>query len=193
MCFKNETPFLTRNNINEYYFLFFMHDILFKLFDRKILMVLAEMYKSDYASVREISRKTKLPVATVYRIFKKFEELGFLKKENISNVVVYKVSKKNELNELIEKLIPIKSPFDLLVEGLEKKEIKKVLLLDSGEKVASVWIIGKTPKAKLNKLVEKIKEKTGFSINAQTFTQEQFENLERLNLRPPIKKILYEN
>ena len=168
-----------------------MNELVRRLFDNKILNVLSDIQGKNYVAIRETSRNTELPVASVYRVFKRLNEIGILKKEKIAGKTVYSVDKNNKLYKELESIIPTETPIEHFVNSIEKEKINQILLLDSGDKTASLWIVGNPTKTKINNTTQKIREKIGFSINAQIFTKEQVENLERLNIRPPIKKILF--
>ncbi|HDQ15586.1 MAG TPA: MarR family transcriptional regulator [Bacteroidetes bacterium] len=168
-----------------------MQDILFQLFDKKIFLVLKEVYKKDYVSIREVSRKTGLSVASVFRIFKKIEKLGLLKKKEVVGNKVYVVDKGNKAYVAFKSFLPVANPLDDFISSMDLKDVDKVLLLDSGGSTASIWIVGHINKSAIIETTNSIREKTGFSISAQVFSKEQIENLERLNIHPPVKKMLF--
>lgn len=168
-----------------------MIEELSKLFDKKTLSVLNELPGKNFIGVREISRKTTLPVATVFRIFQKLEKAGLLNKENLGTATAYRVNPGHKLYGMLDKLLQKKHPLDVFTEIISKEKTENVLLMDEGENRASIMVIGEVKAAKASEVADAIKKEFGFSIKALTLTQAQLENMEALNMRPVPKRVLF--
>jgi DNA-binding IclR family transcriptional regulator len=59
-----------------------MEDMLNQLFDDKTVKILSILRDKKIIQIRETSRLTSIPPATVFRIFKKLSSIGLLEKES---------------------------------------------------------------------------------------------------------------
>ncbi len=168
-----------------------MQEILKSLFDEKTIKILSEIPGRKNLGVRDISRKTKIPVSTVHRIFKKLEEADLLKKKLINNVPYYEVDEKSKAYAIIEKLIPKKTPVEIFTNIVSKDKTEEIHLLDKGEDRASILVIGNVKTEKINEICNVIKKEFAYSIKPLVLTRSQYENMNSLNMGPSIKKSLY--
>ncbi len=168
-----------------------MQEILKNIFDEKIIDVLSEVRGKKTIGVREVSRKTKIPVSTVHRIFKKLIEADLLKKKKIGATHFYEVNEQSKTYKLLEKLIPEKTPIEIFTIIVSKEKTEEIYLLDQGEDRASVLIVGNVKTEKIQEICEAIKKEFAYSIKPLVLTRSQYENMNSLNMGPNVKKILY--
>jgi DNA-binding Lrp family transcriptional regulator len=168
-----------------------MENILKSLFDEKTISVLSEIPGRKTIGIREISRKTKIPVATVYRIFRKLEESGLIKKRKAGVFSFYEVDQNSKAYLILEKLMPKKNPLEILTEILSKDKVEEVHLLDAGESTASILVIGNIKSRKVQEICATLKKEFGYSVQPLVLTREQFENMASLNIAPISKKVLF--
>ncbi|MCD6575640.1 MAG: winged helix-turn-helix transcriptional regulator [Nanoarchaeota archaeon] len=168
-----------------------MENILKSMFDEKTISVLSEIPGRKTIGIREISRKTNIPVATVYRIFKKLEKSGLLKKTKSGVFSFYEVNQNSKAYLLLERLIPKKSPLDIFTTIVSKEKTEEIHLLDEGEDRASLLVIGNVKTKKVQEICDAIKKEFGYSIKPLVLTRAQYENMVSLNIAPASKKLLF--
>lgn len=168
-----------------------MEKILKSLFDEKTISVISEIPGKKIIGVREVARKTKIPVATVYRIFKKLEKSGLLKKQKYGVISFYEVNQNSKAYAVIEKLFPKKTPLEIFVSIVSKERTEEIRLLDEAEDKASVLVIGNVKHQKIIEICQAIKKEFAYSIQPLVLTREQYENMAALNIAPASKKILF--
>ena len=95
-------------------------EVLEKLIEKKLLLliktILSEPNKEFY--LQELSEKSKVPIATTFRLLNKLIELKLIEERKISRFTIYKLSKNKEI-EFLSKLFkfeidPIKEFSDLV-------------------------------------------------------------------------------
>jgi DNA-binding Lrp family transcriptional regulator len=169
-----------------------MDEVLKKLFDEKTVRILNEVQGTNkIIRIRETARKTKLPVATVYRIFKKLVEADLLKMGKIANLSYYEINKSSKAYLLVEKMLPKLKPVEAFTALILKEKIEEVLLLDEGEERASIMVIGEVKSNRAFEITEQIKNDYGFLIKSLVLSRPQYENLDALNMKPVPKKVLF--
>jgi len=168
-----------------------MIEELSKVFDKRTISVISELHGKKLVGIRETARKTSLPVATVYRVFKKLESAGMLKKEIIVTAHVYSVNHENKLYFVIDKLLQKRHPLEVFTDAVSNEKADQILLLDEGDNIASVMVIGEIKPSKANEIVDAIKKEHNYSIKVLSLTQAQLDNMESLNMKPVPKKILF--
>ena len=169
-----------------------MENMLKQLFDDKTIGVLSVIQGKKIVQVRETSREANVPPATVFRIFKKLQDIGLLSKEPTGTFNIYKVNKNSDAYFLLEKLIPKTDPLDAFVDELPKDKLENISLLDEAENRASVMIIGSLKHSLIQALVEKIKKQYNFSINTLILSKAQYETLASLHMKPSPQRIIFE-
>lgn len=168
-----------------------MKEILNSLFDEKTVSVISEIPGRETISIRDVARKTSLPVATVFRIFQKLEKSGLIKKKRVGVFSCYEIDKNSKAYALTEKLIPKQNPLELLTNIVSKDKTEEIRLLDEGEGRANILVIGQIKTNKVMELCEVIKKEFSFSIQPLVLTREQYDNMARLNIAPSSKKVLF--
>lgn len=164
-----------------------------KLFDDKTVKVLSQLRDKKMIQVRETSRLTSIPPATVFRIFKKLLSIGLLEKESKGSFNFYKVNSNHQAYFLLEKLMPKAKPLDTFVQRLPKDSVDMIALLDEAENRASILVIGDVKQVSAHEIAEQIKTEFNFSIKVLVLSKSQYENLDSLNMKPNAKKILFTN
>ena len=170
-----------------------MEGMLNRLFDDKTVKVLSHLRDKKMVQIRDTSRVTSIPPATVFRIFKKLILIGLLEKESKGSFNYYKVNSNHESLFILEKLMPKIKPLDVFVQNLPKDNLDTIALLDEAENRASLLVIGDVKQAVAHEIAEQIKAEFNFSIKVLVLSKAQYENLDALNLKPNSKKVLFQN
>ncbi len=171
-------------------------NILEQLFDDKMLSVLRLFISGEENTyyLREISKLTKIPPATTYRILKKLTEAKVLELTVIKNAKIYSLAK-NKNTDFLKNILKIeKRVIDLFVEHAKKIDGIQAIVLHGNEtaKKANVLIIGEDiDHAGLKHLVSDIKDRYDFFLTTLQLTKEQFEQMSAMGLYSGKKKVLY--
>ncbi len=168
-----------------------MQKILKNIFDEKVIDVLSEIQGKKTVGVRDVSRKTKIPVSTVHRIFKKLENAKLLEKKKAGNINYYEVNEKSKAYAIVEKIVPKKTPIEIFTTIVSKEKTEEIYLLDKGNDRASMLVVGNVKNEKIQEICEVIKKEFAYSIKPLVLTKNQYENMSSLNMGPTIKKKLY--
>lgn len=166
------------------------------LFDEKkiaVLQVFIQRPQEEFA-LKEIVKKSKVPLATTHRIMKFLLESGFVSMTKIKHLTLYKLTDSEDtrfLSQLFyEKPAPLAKFVDLVasVPGIEK-------ILMHGKETesrANIVIIGSgINKDPVNASVGQIREEDHFTISHLILENEQFEILERMGQFSGSKTVLY--
>ena len=172
--------------------------ILEGLFDKKIVSILRLFLKKKDQQfyLKEISKLTKVPLATTYRILNKLEEQSVIERTKIKHLKIYKLSenektkyleavfegKKTILDEFVEACIALSGINSIITYGREEKDKANLLII--GEGVDNMLV---------REIVVKIKEKYNFTITHLVLTESQYQQMASMNLYPGKKEVLYEN
>ncbi|MAG39311.1 hypothetical protein CMO90_04465 [Candidatus Woesearchaeota archaeon] len=172
-------------------------ELLERLFDEKRLKILQLFFSKpeEQFYLREIAKKTKIPLATTFRIINKLNELQIIKKLRIKKFKVYSFNKtkntdflqeilaqkKSALNEFVEKTSVIQGIDTVILHGKEEKEKANVLLIGKNMSVE-----------KIKSVVIKIKEKYDFTIIDLALEHEQFTKMSNMGLFPGRRTILFQ-
>jgi len=168
-----------------------MENILKSMFDEKTISILSEMPGRKTIGIREVSRKTKIPVSTVFRIFQKLEKSGLLKKTKSGVFSFYEINQNSKAYLLLERLMPKRSPIEIFTTIVSKEKTEEIHLLDEGENVSSVLVIGNVKTKKVQEICDAIKKEFGHSIKPLVLTRAQYDNMVSLNIAPSIRKALF--
>ncbi len=148
-------------------------DILEIVGDKKKIEVLKQIANSDseIISIREISRKSKLPVSTVYRIFKELESKNVLKSKEVGGKKIYFIGE-------VDLSMFKKDPIEKYVE-IVKEYVKEIRLVNRSSKGANLVVITdditnfKKAEAKFN---------NKFKIQTIVLNEEQFQRLKQMGM-----------
>jgi sugar-specific transcriptional regulator TrmB len=172
-------------------------NILEEFFDKKELSILKLFLFDDTEQfyLREVSKKTKVPVATTFRIMKKLRQIGIIQENLIKKTKLYSLTHNKAtalLSELFEERKTILEEFIETVSSLEGAEV----ILSHGEPQKGkieIIIIGNNLDVKtLNEKVGEIKYKYDFTIIATPVNSQQFARLILTGSISEKKTILWE-
>ena len=150
-------------------------DIIELIGDEKKIKIIKEIAnsESDTISIREVSRKTKIPVSTVYRIFKEFEEKGILTSKNFGERKVYFINENINLSYF--KQDPLKKFIELV-----KDYVSEIRLITRSSKGANIVVI--TDNITNYKKAENQFESKSFKIQSIVLNAEQFQRLKQMGM-----------
>ncbi len=169
--------------------------ILEELFDRKTLSILRLLAtnKERQFYLREISKLTRVPVATVYRIINKLVALEVIELIKIKKFKLYKYGECKEAN-FVENLIEIrKGAVEEFIENCKDiVEIQQVVLHGKRQKdKANLLIIGNNvPSGPLVEAGAKVKETYNFTITYLTLGPEQYSQMVQMGLYAGDRQVL---
>ena len=171
--------------------------ILEGLFDKKMLTILKLFLKKKEQQfyLKEISKQTKVPLASTHRILNKLVELEIIERTKIKHLKIYKLSdnektkyletvfeeKKTILDEFVDQANNISGIHTIMIYGREEKDKANLLII--GESVDNSLI---------REIIVKIKEKYNFTITHLVLTETQYQQMAAMNLYPGKKEILLE-
>jgi len=172
-------------------------NILEEFFDRKELAILKLFLfdDTDKFYLREISKRTKIPVATTFRIVRKFKQIGIIDETVIKKTKLYSIAqnkstkllstlfeeRKSILDEFVSAATALPGVVMILIHGEEEKDKANLIIL--GTNIDT--------KAIKNKIGE-LKEKYNFNIIELVLEPAQFTQMSSMNLFPNKKTILWE-
>lgn len=144
--------------------------------------------------LKEISKQTKVPLATVYRIINQFSDMRIVDVIKLKNFKVYTLAN-NELIKFISSFIEDRiSAIDEFVTVAKTVKGVELIILhgETNKNKASIVIIGSLQnQTKLKQEVFKAKEKYDFSISLLTLEKKQFQQMRDMGLYAGEKKILF--
>jgi hypothetical protein len=170
--------------------------LLERLFDNKLISVLRLFLDNPDQEfyLREISRESRVPVATTFRILKKLRELEIIREKNIKKFRIYSLIEDKNSSYLRNIFSEKESVIDYFVKQASGiNEIFFIILYGKEEKdKASILVIGEgVHNEKIREITDEIKEKHGFILNVLTLTKEQFNQMSSIGLYSGEKKILF--
>ncbi len=157
------------------------------LVDKKTLSVirLVSSNADKQYYLREISKATRVPVATVFRIVRKLVLMNVIQEIKIKKFKIYQYAQSKE-GKFVEQLIEIrKGAVEEFVEAIKTVEgISQVILHGKRLKEkANLLIIGKDiPTEPLVQATARIKEMTGFTIIYLILEPQQYEQMANMSL-----------
>ena len=171
--------------------------LLEQLFDRKLLVIIRYFLKNPAQQfyLREISKSTRIPLATTYRIIQKLISLDLLKIHKMKKFKLYSWNDSNEAKYLQYILEQKKTVLDEFVEKAAKIEGIQMIILhgEATNEKASILLIGeKIDDEALRNLVIIAKAENNYSINYLTLAPSQFNQMAAMGLYPKKKVVLFE-
>lgn len=171
-------------------------NILESLFDEKLLLILKLFLDNpdEQYYLREISKKTKVPVTTVFRTIGRLKALELIEEKKIKKFKLYSLKKTKSTEFLADVLSSKKSALEEFVETASKLPgLSEIMLHGSeGKDKASLLIIGKgVDQEQIKKLVVDIKSKYNFTIIQLTLELEQYQQMASMGLYSGKRVILY--
>lgn len=170
--------------------------VLEKLIEKKLLNLiktfLSEPHKEFY--LQELSEKSKVPVASAYRILNKLIDLEIITERKISRFTIYKLSESKEtafLHKLFKFEIDPLSEF--ISEITAKYAISAVYLqgAKSPEKANLVILAYDLKSDELENVAKEIKVKYNFTIHFMLLTPDQFKQMESMGLSNKKNELLF--
>lgn len=170
-------------------------ELLEELFDKKTLAILRLLSKQPGRQfyLREISRQTRVPIASVFRIINKLVKLNIIELQQIKKFKLYTYGTEKEA-KFVEQLIEVrKGAVEEFVELCrELPEVLQVILHGKRQKdKANVLIIGESiPTTPLVDAAARIKETYGFTIIYLTLGPAQYHQMVDMGLYAGDRQIL---
>ena len=166
--------------------------VLLKLLDHKKFAILKLLYFSkEELYLREIAKKSKVSVSSVFRIIQELMETGLVRMKGIKMMKFYSLVR-NEKTRFLDDWFKEETMVDVFVELAKNVEgVKKILLYGKvKENQGNVIVLGPgIDEAKIDAICNKIKEK-GFDLSNVVFTESQFEKLDKMGVYGGEKKVL---
>jgi ACT domain-containing protein len=175
-----------------------LKNIVEEFFDKKTLAILKLFLfdSTDRFYLREISKKSKVPVATTFRIVKQLKALGIVDEHIIKKTKLYALSKNKNTQVLASLLEEKKTAIDEFVEAVSKLAGVEMIVLhgEATNDKANILIIGTGVDHKVVKdKVGDLKEKYNFNIIELALEPGQFNQMSSMGLFPGKKVILWES
>ena len=170
-------------------------DILEQLFDKKTLDVLRIFYKNDTKEfyIREVSRLTKVPLATSFRIVRKLVKLKLVNEIRLAKFKVYVLSDNENTRFLGQVIKKQKQALQVFVTKIKNlKGLQKILIQGKEEKDrANIILIGNDmPLNEIKQVCRAIKEQLNYIVSPLSVDIEQFEQMKMM--MPTKTKTLFE-
>ncbi|MBU1199695.1 MAG: hypothetical protein KKF46_03180 [Nanoarchaeota archaeon] len=172
-------------------------NIIEEFFDKKTLAIL-KLFLYDETEefyLREISRKTRVPVATTFRIVKRLIKLEIIKDTTIKKTKLYSLNHTRDTQYLADLLEEKKSVVEEFVDAVSEMVGVQTILQHGTESKdkTNILIIGRNiDKVAVKQEVGKIKDKYSINIIELILEQTQFEQMSSMGLFPGKKVILWD-
>ena len=168
-------------------------EILSNLIDQKKAAILKLLINSkDELYLKEISEKSKVSLASTYRILQEFVNQEILERKEWKTSKTYKCKENDKIIFLRELFYEEFDGIGEFINAVEEFEgIQEIILHGARKKSkANVLLIGDNINAdKVDEICDKIKEK-GFEITFMPLTKEQYAQMVKMGLYSGEKKIL---
>jgi CO dehydrogenase/acetyl-CoA synthase epsilon subunit len=167
------------------------------LFDKKMLAIIKLFLKRKDQEfyLKEISKQTRVPLASTHRILARLLDLGILERTKIKHLKIYRLAdnqktkyleavfeeKKTILDEFIEQANLVDGIKTIIFYGREEKDKANLLIIGEG-----------VDNSLIRDIIVKIKEKYNFTITHLVLTESQYQQMAAMNLYPGKKEILLE-
>lgn len=143
--------------------------------------------------LRELYKKTNIPLATLFRILKKLESLSIVDVHILKTTKLYSI-KKNE--KIIELFSTKESALEFFIEKISQiKEVSQVIQLISKEDrkdKANLLVLGVGINSeRIKHIMLDVREKYNFIITQLILEPDQYRQMLNMGLYPGKKRILY--
>lgn len=171
--------------------------LLESLFDRKVLVILKLFFnrKDQELTLKEVSKYSKVPLASTYRILNKLVALEIINRFRTKHLKTYKLfdnektrflnsileQKKTIIDEFLESIIGDNNISFIILHGREEKDKANILIIGEG---IDNHIIRQN--------IVSIKEKYNFTITYMLLTLEQYNQMVAMNLYSGKKEMLFQ-
>lgn len=167
------------------------------LFDNKVLAILAVLVNDTSGGLylREISKYSKVPDATTFRIINKLEQANLLDITKIKNLKLYRLKDIPNTHFLFKLMKKEERVLDLFINKVkENMSIDLAILIDGGEsnQRASVLLVGDVISSdKVKEIAGEIKINHNFTINPTVLNNESYQGLVNSGQISGNKKVLF--
>jgi len=167
-------------------------EVLKGLLDHKKIAILKVLYfAKEEMYLREIAKKSKVSVSSVFRILSELIRIGLVRVKEVGMMKFFSLVRDGR-SRFLEDWFKEESLLDVFVEEIKGMEgLKKVILHGKVEENrASIILIGEGIDGRMVEgISDEIKEK-GFDVSYLVLTEEQFEKLDKMGLYGGEKKVL---
>ena len=172
-------------------------ELLESLFDEKKLRIMNFFFNNQEEEfyLRELSKRTKIPLATTFRIVNKLKLLEIIKENKIKKFKLYSLNKTKNTELLHDIIAHKKSALSEFVEQVSPiVEIESIILHGKEEqKKANILLVGKNiPVERIKNVVFEIKSKFEFTIIDLTLEPDQFFKMSEMGLFPGKRTVLFQ-
>lgn len=169
--------------------------VLEKLADKRAIKVLSVFAKKPDASytMAEIQKKTKLPVATTFRMLKHLSTQGFLSVENVKHLHMYRLGQNDLTQTIVSLLYEHPEPLRIFLEKVEElPNVVEIMMHGKSENSANLVVVGENvAKAPINEVVAQVLDRYSYKINHLVVEPEQYETMANMGLYPGQRTVLY--
>jgi hypothetical protein len=170
-------------------------EVLKDLFDEKIVEVISLFVENPEKKyfLTDVSNITRINITTTFRILNKLVSKNFLKQSLVGKIRLYQLEKNEKTLELIRLLKKTSTPLnDFIEEVTTYQKIKKIILESKDKDSAKILIVGEyLPQDKIQRLIEKIKQKNNFLITYVEINEKQYEGLKNFQNYNLDKKMIW--
>ncbi len=160
--------------------------LLANLFDRKTVEILKKLLlKKDIFYLRDLSRETKVSLATTYRIVQKLSSLGLVTKEQQDKFTFYKILRAAPIYQELCKLIlgDMEDPAQIIKKDLREEFGPTYKVYQSRDKDKKIFIVSEQVKqVNVDALASKIHGQTGVKPTTMVVTPAFFEQMHSMGL-----------
>lgn len=171
-------------------------EILKDLFDEKIIRIINSLLDNPEKqySLTEVSRLSRVNVATTSRILNKLIEKKFIKSTVVGKIRIYQLERNQKTFALTKLLKKDATPLQIFINKIsEHPRIKKVILETKLQNEAKLLLVGDfLPREKINKLCDKIKKENNFKIQFVEISENQYKNLKDFKTYDMENKVIWE-
>ncbi len=172
-------------------------ELLEELFDKNIIRMLQLFlsFKEKKFYMREISKETKIPIASTSRILTKLVKLELIELIKINRFKLYQLNDNDDirfLKRFLKKEIQI---LDKFVDSIKNfPGIERVILHgEQKQHRADVLLIGEDIDSdKIKETVGALRDTSKFTVSALILTNEQYDQMSEMGMYTGKKRILFE-
>jgi len=167
-------------------------EVLKGLLDHKKIAILKALYFSkEEMYLRELAKKSKVSVSSVFRIVQELVGLGLVRVKEVRMMKFYSLVRDGK-EKFLGEWFKEEGMLDLVVRAVSGMEgVSRVLLHGKTDNnMANVILIGSNvDEGRIDEICEKFKEK-GFDLSCAVFSERQFEKLNKMGVYGGEKKVL---
>lgn len=158
----------------------------------RVLKVFAAKPDAQF-TMAEIQKKTKLPVATVFRQLKELSKKGFLQVEMVKHLHLYSLGKGDHAQTMASLLYEHPEPLRLFLERVEALAgVEEVVMHGKTENSANLVVVGENiNRQAINEAVALALDRYSYKINHLVVEPEQYATMANMGLYPEKRQVLY--